>query len=122
MVLFHFWYGPLERHQSLEDNVVEEVLKIKDRISLKIKKDGGSADLSRNYNQDQIFDLVAVGAGFSAIICAVILFLKKKEKRACIVSVLLGAGAITFSFLSAALGAILLVILVAAVLGSLGLG
>lgn len=123
MALFHFWYGPLDTHPALEDAVAEKALSIKERVISKIKGDKTTqyAQPKKTYDKDEIFDFVTVGIAFIAIVFAVVSFVKREEKRACIAAALLGIGAITFKFLTIALGAIIFVILVAAVLGSLGL-
>ncbi len=123
MALFHFWYGPLDKHPTLEDAVAEKALSIKERVISKIKGDKTTQYVvpKKSYDKDEIFNFVTVGLAFVTITVAVISFVKREEKRACIAAALLGIGAITFKFLSIALGAIIFVILVAAVLGSLGL-
>ncbi len=123
MALFHFWYGPLDKQPTLEDAVAEKALSIKERVISKIKGDRTPqyAQTQKTYDKDQIFDFATVGLAFIAIVFAVMSFVKREEKRACIAAALLGVGAITFKFLTLALGAIIFVILVAAVLGSLGL-
>jgi hypothetical protein len=122
MALFHFWYGPIDKHLTLEDAVAEQALSLKDRVISKIKGDTTTQYApKRKFNKDEIFDFVIVGFAFAAIVFAVISFVKREEKRACIAATLLGFGAITFKFLTIALGAIVFVILVAVVLNSVGL-
>lgn len=122
MAIFHFWYGPIDKQPALEDAVAEQALKIKDRVIAKLKGDKSTIYApKRKYSKDDIFDFFTLLFGFSAIMLAVVSFIKREDKRACGSAVLLGVGAITFQFLTVALGIIIFVVLVAAVLGSLGL-
>ncbi len=124
MALFHFWYGALDRQPSLEDAVAKKALSIKEIVVSKIKgdKEVQYIPAKRTYDKDKIFDFVTVGVAFTAIVLSVVSFVKREDSRASIIAALLGVGAITFNFLTVALGAIVFVILIASVLGALGLG
>lgn len=120
--LLHFWLGPLERTPPLDEVVAEQALKIKARVLAKLT---GAASQEppepRTRSLDAWIDVLTVSFGFVAIACGVIAFIRREDKRATASAVLLGLGAIGFQFLALALGVIVLVILIGAVLSSLGL-
>jgi hypothetical protein len=122
IALFHFWAGPFDKHPSLEEVVADTAVGIKERVFSKIKGDK-SVKMSppKKYSIDDNVDIVTIACGFFAIMLSAISFIKREDKRASGTAVLLGVGAIAFQLFTVVLGTIVVVILVVAVLGSLGL-
>jgi hypothetical protein len=122
MALLHFWAGPFDRYPALEEIVADKALSIKERVISKLKGDKTVVMApKREYSKDNLVDIATISFGFLAIICAVISFIKREDKRASGSAVFLGIGAIGFQLLTVALGVIVVALLVAAVLSSLGL-
>jgi len=122
IALIHFWAGPFDIHPSLEEVVADKAVDIKERVLSKLKGDT-SVKLApaRKYSKDDIVDIGTVVCGFLAIMLSVISFIKREDKRAAGSAVILGVGAIGFQLFTVVLGTIVVVVLVIAVLGSLGL-
>lgn len=122
VALVHFYAGPFAPQPTLEQAVAEKAVAIKKATIAALKGEVVEAEKrSTRFNADRIIEIaIAVIAGF-AIIFAAISFAKKESYRIAIGAAGLGAAAIAFQFLTIALGAIIFVILVAAILGSLGL-
>ncbi|MBK5968794.1 MULTISPECIES: hypothetical protein [Thiorhodovibrio] len=120
--LLHFWLGPLEPTPPLDEVVAEQAVKIKARVVAKLTGEAlQEKPEPRTRSLDAWIDVLTVSFGFVAIACGVIAFIRREDRRATASAVLLGVGAIGFQFLALALGVIVLVILIAAVLSSLGL-
>lgn len=122
LALFHFWLGPLEPTPTLEEVVAEKALSIKARAVAKLTGERiQDSPQPQTRSLDAWVDILTVGFSFVAITCGVIAFIRREDRRATASAVLLGVGAIGFQFLTLALSVIVLVILIAAVLSSLGL-
>jgi hypothetical protein len=103
--------------------VADQAVGIKERVLSKIKGDKTvKMAPSRKYSIDDIVDIGTIVCGFLAILLSVISFIKREDKRAAGSAVLLGISAIGFQLFTVVLGTIVIVVLVVAVLGSLGLG
>ncbi len=123
LAIFHFEAGPLDRQPALEEVVADKALSIKERIKAKLKGDKHVVmQPERKYSIDDLVDIATVISGFLAIICGVIAFVRREDKRPVLCSVLLGVGAIGFQLFTVALAVIFFAIVLAAVIGSLGLG
>lgn len=122
LALIHFWAGPFAPQPALEQTVAEKAVAIKEATVAALKGEELSIPKSKpQMDMDKILDIVTAAIGGLAIILGVVGYAKKEPMRISGGAVFLGAGAIAFQFLTFALGAIILVILIAAVLGSLGL-
>lgn len=122
MALVHFWAGPFDKHPTLEEVVAEKAVDIKERVFSKLKGDTSvKMAPSKKYTIDDIVDIATIVCGFLAIVCSVIAFIKREDTRAVGCSIVLGVGTIAFQLFTVVLSTIVVVILVVAVLGSLGL-
>ncbi|PIE57135.1 MAG: hypothetical protein CSA34_00535 [Desulfobulbus propionicus] len=120
--LFHYWAGPFATYPSLEETVAQKAVSIRDRVIVKIKGDKAvNMAPARSYSADDLIDIGTISAGFVAIALAVISFIKREDKRASSCAALLGISTIGFQLINIALGMIFIAIILAAVLGSLGL-
>ena len=122
LALIHFYAGPFSPQPTLEQAVAEKAVAIKEATIAALKGEAVEAGQRKTHlDADRITEIaIALLAGL-AIILAAIGFAKKESYRIAIGAAGLGAAAIAFQFLTIALGAIIFAILVAAVLGSLGL-
>lgn len=122
LALVHFYAGPFSPQPTLEQSVADKAVAIKKATIAALKGEEAEPKLTkRPFDVDQLIQISIAVLGGLAIILAVIGFAKKESHRVAVGAAGLGIAAIAFQFLTIALGAIIFVILVAAVLGSLGL-
>lgn len=122
ITLIHFWAGPFDTQPSLEEVVADKAVGIKNRVLSKITGDKSvKVAPSREYSIGDIIDVGTIVCSFLAIMLSVISFIKREDKRASGSAAILGVGAIGFQLFTVVLGTIVVVVLVVAVLGSLGL-
>lgn len=124
LALVHFWAGPFSPQPSLEQTVAEKAVSIRDATVAALKGETAPApeSASSSYDLDEIASIATAVLGGLAVILAVIGIAMKEPARVAGGAAALGAGAIAFQFAAMALGIIVLVILISAVLGSLGFG
>ena len=123
LALVHFWSGPFTEKPPLEQKVAEKVVAIKDATLAALKGEEFQAKPQPSgYDLDQILSIATALLGGIAMILGVVAYAQKEPMRAAGGAALLGGAAIAFQFLALALGAIILVLLISAVLGSLGIG
>ncbi len=123
IAVVHFWAGPFAPQKSVERTVAETAVAIRDATvaALKGEEIQDQAPES-NFDIDKTLMLSASVLGGLALILAVVGFAMGEPARAAGGAAVLGAGAIAFQFAVVALGAIILAILIAAVIGELGFG
>lgn len=124
LALIHFWGGPFAPQPSLEQTVAETAVSIRDATIAALKGEPAPVPepKPKGYDLDQILSLVTAVLGGAAVILAVLGIAFKEPRRVAGGAAALGAGAIAFQFAAFALGAIVFVILIVAVLGALGAG
>ena len=124
VAVVHFWAGPFAPQKSVERTVAETAVAIRDATvaALKGEEIQDRAPESNSFDIDRTLMLSASVLGGIALILAVVGFAMGEPARAAGGAAILGAGAIAFQFAVVALGAIILAILVAAVIGELGFG
>ena len=124
VAVVHFWAGPFAPQKSVERTVAETAVAIRDATvaALKGEEIQDRAPDSNSFDIDRTLMLSASVLGGIALILAVVGFAMGEPARAAGGAAILGAGAIAFQFAVVALGAIILAILVAAVIGELGFG
>ncbi|XQF93732.1 hypothetical protein ACOBV9_08725 [Pseudoalteromonas espejiana] len=123
LALVHFWAGPFSPQPSLETVVAEKAASIRQATIDALKgKEVKSAPVQNNFNADKIANIVTAILGGLAFILAVISFSNHESKRAAGGAAALGVSAIAFQFIAMYAMALLVVILIAAVLSSLGGG
>jgi len=124
LALIHFWAGPFSPQPTLEQTIAEKAVSIRDATVAALKGETVEAQepVGPKYDLDRILSIVTAALGGIAVVLAVIGIALKEPIRVAGGAAALGAGAIAFQFFAVALGLIALVILISAVLGSLGIG
>lgn len=124
LVLVHFYAGPFAPQKPIERTVAETAVAIRDATVAALRGEEVEEDETsqRDFDIDRALAIFAAVLGGLAIILGVVGFAKGEPARAAGGAAVLGAGAIAFQFAIVAIGAIVLAILVAAVIGQLGLG
>ncbi|PAU89806.1 hypothetical protein CK507_02755 [Pseudomonas sp. WN033] len=124
LALVHFWAGPFSPKPSLEQVVAEKAVAVRDATVAALKGEVRPAPVQSSVNRDLdwIASLATTILGGLAVILAIVGIALKEPLRVAGGAAALGVGAIAFQFAALALGVLVLVILVSAVLGSLGVG
>ena len=124
LALVHFWAGPFSPQPSLEQVVAETAVSIREATLAALKGEVAPPPkpAMTNYDWDRIASIATAVLGGLAVILAVIGVAMKEPLRVAGGAAALGVAAIAFQFAVLALGVLVVVILVAAVLGELGLG
>jgi hypothetical protein len=122
LATLHLWAGPFSPQPSLEQTVAEKAVSIKQATIAALKGEETPLSKSRPLDMDQLASITTAVLAGLAIILGVIGFAKKEPLRVAGGAAVLGGSALEFQFAVMALGAIVLVILIAAVLSQLGIG
>ncbi len=123
IAVVHFWVGPFAPQKSIERTVAETAVAIRDATVSALKgEEIQDRAPEREFDIDRILMLSASVLGGVAVILGIVGFATGEPARAAGGAAVLGAGAIAFQFAVVALGAIILAILIAAVIGELGFG
>ena len=124
LALVHFWAGPFSPQPTLEQTVAEKAVAIRDATvaALKGKSATPPEAEATSYDLDRIASIATAVLGGLSVILAVIGIALKEPLRVAGGAAFLGAAAIAFQFAVVALGIIAIVLLVSAVMGSLGFG
>ncbi|MEM7359921.1 MAG: hypothetical protein AAF431_12545 [Pseudomonadota bacterium] len=123
LALVHFWAGPFSPQPSLEQSVAETAVAIKEATLSALKGEEIPASTrSSDRDLDEIARLATAVMGGLAIILGVLGYAQREPLRVAGGAGLLGGIAIAFQFFAFALGAIIVVILVAAVLSNFDIG
>ncbi len=124
LALVHFWGGPFSPQPPLEQTVAEKAVSMRDATIAALK--GESVPVKEKaatrYDLDRVARIATALLGGLAVILAVIGIALKEPVRVAGGAAALGVGAIAFQFAVLALGVLVLVILISAVLGELGFG
>jgi hypothetical protein len=121
--LIHFTFGPVKEPEPIESFVAETTVKLKDAISATIKGEEYSppAAVQDSLDIDELLFKGVMVVGFIALALGALGFTLNEEWRPNGVAFLLGGAAITLQLSIAFVGAILLFLLIAAIISSLGL-
>ena len=123
LALVHFWAGPFAEQPSMEEFVAEKAVSIRDATIAALKGEEIEAPPAENsFDIDRVLDVLTSVLGGLAVILGVIGFARKEPLRPATGAAVLGGGAIAFQFAALALGMIVAVLLISAVLDSLGIG
>ena len=118
--LIHFWAGPFTPQPSLEQVVAEKAVAIRDATVAALKGESIPAESKSNpIDLDRVAMTSVAVMGGLAIIFGLVAFVLHAPKRAAFSSVALGLFALAYQFAMLALGLLVLVILIGAVLGEL---
>ena len=123
LALVHFWAGPFAPQPSLESVVSEKAASIRKATIDALKgKPVEQSRVAAKYDADKIIQIVTALLGGIAFILAAISFSNHESKRTAGSAAALGLTAIAFQFIAMFAMALIVVILIAAVLSSLGGG
>jgi len=123
LALVHFYAGPFSPQPALEVSIAERAVAIRDATMAALRgEEPEQAKSVSDLDLDRIAHIVVAALGGLAVILGVVGYATKEPLRAGLGAVFLGGFAIAFQFVGVALGAIIFVVLVMAVLSSLGFG
>lgn len=123
LALAHFWAGPFAPQPSLESVVSEKAVSIRRATIDALKgKPVEQSTAASKYDADKITQIITALLGGIAFILAAISFSNHESRRTAGSAAALGLTAIAFQFIAMFAMALLVVILIAAVLSSLGGG
>ncbi|WP_156826406.1 hypothetical protein [Marinobacterium rhizophilum] len=123
MALMHFWAGPFSPQPTLETIVAEKAASIRTAALDALKGKKPVQDYkSPQWDTDKIMEVVTALLGGLAFILGITGYAKKEPSRIAGGAAVLGISAISFQFLAMYAMALLVVILIAAVLSSFGIG
>lgn len=123
LALVHFWAGPFSPQPSLETFVGEKAASIRQAtIDALQGKEVAEVKPARKWDSDRLTQLAVAVLGGLAFILAILSFISHESRRVAGGAAILGVSAITFQFVAMYIMAFLVVMLIVAVLGSLGAG
>lgn len=121
LALFTFWAGPFAPKQTVESVVAEKAAAIRDATVRALKgEDVEKTFIRRDWDIDNTLDIVTALLGGLALILGVVAYARSESKRMAGGAVALGASAIAFQFVAMYAMALLVVLLIASVLHSIG--
>ncbi len=120
--VMHFWAGPIEPPPPLETVVADKVVKIRDAVVAKL---GGVEYVAEaeapDWGPDRLLTLATLAVALAAIALGTASYIRRESIRVSGSAVLLGGAAIGIQYLGLAIGLIFFAILIAAVIGQLGI-
>jgi uncharacterized membrane protein YidH (DUF202 family) len=120
--LLHFTFGPVEEPEPVESFVADTTVKLKDAISAKLKgEEYKPAEVEKSLDIDEVLYKCVMLGGFIALALGAIGFSQNEEWRPSGVAFVLGGAAITLQLSIAFVGALILFLIIAAIISSLGL-
>jgi len=120
--VIYFWAGPFVEPPPLEQVGAEKAVAIRDSTIAKLRgKELPLVAPESRWTSDRLFQIGTVTLGAFALVLGAFGFAKRESRRAILVAAALGAGAIAFQFLAAALGVIAVVVFLGVLLGIFGL-
>ena len=123
LALIHFWAGPFSPQPSIERSVAETATAIRDATVAAMRgEEIPDSSSGKDYDLDKGIEILAAVLGGCAIVLGAVGFARGEPGRAAGGAAALGAGTIAFQFAILALGAIVLLVLIFALLSQLGLG
>lgn len=122
LALVHFWAGPFSPQPSIESVVAEKVASIRTAALDALKgKEVEKKFVVVRWDGDKITQVVTALLGGLALIFGVIAYARTEPRRMAGGAVALGISAIAFQFVAMYAMALLVVLLIAAALQSVGL-
>ena len=122
LALVHFWAGPFSPSPTLETTVANKVASIRTATIKALKGEEYREVSTTNWDTDKVTYVITALLGGLALILSVIAFAKQEPKRLAFGGAILGVSAIVFQFMALYLMALLVVLLICAVLSSVGFG
>lgn len=122
MALFSFWAGPFAPQPTLETSIAEKVASIRTATLDALKgKEVEKKFIDVSWDIDKVVDVVTAMLGGLALILGVVAYAKSEPKRMAGGAAALGISAIAFQFIAMYAMALLMVLLIAAALQSVGI-
>ena len=123
LALLHFWAGPFSPQPTIETVVAEKVASIRSAALDALKgKEPVKETFIAKWSADKITEVVTACLGGLALILAAVSFANKEPGRIAGGAAALGVSAIAFQFIAMYAMALLVVLLICAVLSSIGIG
>ena len=124
VAISHFFLGPIEQAPTIEEFVAEKTSSISEALRAGLTGEGQAPTKiqERSFGPDQVVEASVAGLSILAIVLAVFGFIQREDLRPTGTAVLLGGAALTFQLAIAIVGAILAVIIIAAIINALGIG
>jgi hypothetical protein len=122
LALMHFWAGPFSPTPTLETSIADKAASIRTATMKALKGEDYREVSKRKWDNDRITYAATAFMGGLAIILSVLALAKQEPKRVVFGAAALGASAIAFQFIAMYAMALLVVLLVCAVLSSIGFG
>lgn len=121
LAIVHFWAGPFSPQPDLETTIAEKAVAIRDATvaALKGEESPNKVQQERRWDLDEIARISGGLMAGLAIVLAVVSLAMHEPLRVAAGGVILGGAALAFQFVVVAIGAIVVAILIAAVLGEL---
>ncbi|MEH6454383.1 MAG: hypothetical protein V7782_15235, partial [Psychromonas sp.] len=122
LALFSFWAGPFSPQPTVESLVADKVASIRTATLDALKgKEVEKELVNVSWGADKIMQVVTAMLGGLALILGIVGYVKSERKRMAGGAVALGVSAIAFQFIAMYAMALLVVLLIAAALQSVGL-
>ncbi len=123
LALVHFWAGPFSPKPTLEVVVAEKAASIRQATIDALKGKAVEAkSTTPAYDMDKVIQILTAVLGGFAFILSALSFTNHESKRAAGSAAALGVSAIAFQFIAMYAMALLAILLIAAVISSLGGG
>jgi len=123
LALVHFWAGPFSPQLTLDAYVSEKAASIRNKTIDALKgKPVEKEYVKSNFDADKVTRIITAVLGVLALILAALSFSNHESARTAGSAAALGVSAIAFQFIAMYAMALLVVILIVAVLSSLGGG
>ena len=120
--LIHFTFGPVNEPQPVESFVADTSVKLKNAIAAKIKGEAYTPPVvEKTVDVDDIIFKGVMIAGFIALTLGTLGFTQNEEWRPSGAAFVLGGAAITLQLSIVFVGALLVILIVAAIISSSGL-
>jgi len=123
LALISFWAGPFSPQPTLETTVAEKAASIRHAAIEALKgKEVKKSYTKSNWDTDKVIDVIIPVTSVLAILLGLFSFITKGPTHIAGGAAALGVSAIAFQFIAMYAMALLVVLLICAVLGSLGGG
>ncbi|WP_444890131.1 hypothetical protein [Microbulbifer sp. DLAB2-AA] len=123
LALVHFWGGPFSPQPTMETVVAEKAASLRQAaIDALSGKKVVETTYRKKIDADSIINIVTAILGGIALILGVVSFTQKEPTRVAGGAAILGVSAIAFQFIAMAVMVLLAILLISAVLSSIGVG
>ena len=119
LAIVHFWAGPFSPQPTIESTIADKAVAIRDATVAALKGEEVVEKKQERWNLDRIAQIATGVMAGLAIVLSVVSFAMHEPIRVGVGGVILGGTALAFQIAMLAIGAIVIALLVAAVLGEL---